>query len=205
MTKFTQLDRRSLLRGAILMVGATVSAGGSQLLAGEGNDPAFALNDKQRDALTAYADTLLPKTETPGALDVGVPQALEGLLREWSSAKERNAILEALAALDEASQAATGQLFATLDPVQRAAVLKPIDAAALKVVPSPAGEKTTAFARPPLADPAYANLRRVVMALYFYAEPIQLDVLGYEHDPGVWEPTVPVTEDTRPGGGSAYV
>src|SRR5688500_20244655 len=42
-----------------------------------------ALTPAQMALVTALADTILPKTETPGAVEVGVPAFVDLLFAEW--------------------------------------------------------------------------------------------------------------------------
>ena len=39
--------------------------------------------------------------------------------------------------------------------------------------------------------------RRLVFALYYLSEAGATQELRYEHVPGAWEPSIPVTADTR--------
>src|SRR4029450_83428 len=49
--------------------------------------------------ISALADTLIPKTDTPGALEAGVPAGFDRLLTSWASGARRAAIKQAVAAL----------------------------------------------------------------------------------------------------------
>ncbi|HAC07925.1 MAG TPA: hypothetical protein DCF71_18940, partial [Gemmatimonadetes bacterium] len=46
------------------------------------------------------SDLLLPRTETPGALDAHVPALLDQLMAEWASSDTQASHRAALAALD---------------------------------------------------------------------------------------------------------
>ncbi len=39
--------------------------------------------------LTRMADIIIPRTETPGALDVGVPEMMDGLMTGWAGVERR--------------------------------------------------------------------------------------------------------------------
>ena len=92
--------------------------------------------------------------------------------------------------------------FAELPAEARAQVLQPFDEAALKVVAPKDGEKRSIMDGPPLADPSYGKLKKLLLALYFYSETVQTGVFDYVHVPGRWDPSVPVTAETRPAGGT---
>ncbi len=74
-----------------------------------------ALSAAQMALVTAVADTVLPRTETPGAVEVGVPAFADLLL------------LAGLDALDARARSTVGKPFAELDPAGRAGVLASID------------------------------------------------------------------------------
>jgi gluconate 2-dehydrogenase gamma chain len=84
---------------------------------------------KQADIVTAIADVLIPKTDTSGALDAGVPAFIDSIMADVypKDAQERFS-----AGIDEFETAAGagGKSFLELDVTQRAAaVQKSIDAA----------------------------------------------------------------------------
>ena len=48
-----------------------------------------------------------------------------------------------------------------------------------------------------MADPAYKKFTGLILSLYYISEPGATQELRYEHVPGVWEPSIAVTADTR--------
>ena len=110
------MDRRGLMQRAMLLLGATALAG-CDLLPGSGA-PA-ALGADQLKLLDAYADTLLPATDKPGALQGGVPKVLAQMYTDWASADTRDALSGALGRLDAAAKQQTGKAFAELAAATR--------------------------------------------------------------------------------------
>lgn len=240
------IDRRSLLQRALLLAGATLAPTFSIEALAQAAAEAPRLLDANRFALlTALAETIVPKTDTPGAAEVGVPKLIDGLLREWAAPAHR---AELIAALDKVG--ALGGDFTKLTPARRQQLLAAHDAAALKPLPAdePAapslktapsvadpnygklkqesaegkasatvvGEKdaeqgaplarsrSPMMSGPPVADPDYAKLKELVVVLYYYSEPALTQELRYEHAPGAWEPSIPLTPETRPWGGFGF-
>src|ERR1051325_696585 len=86
-----------------------------------------ALSAAQMALVTALADTILPRTDTPGAVDVGVPAFVDLLVAEWYPDDERNHLLGGLDALDGRARSAGGKAFAELDAAGRAGILAAVD------------------------------------------------------------------------------
>jgi len=96
----------------------------AQVAAGQG---ARALSASQWAELRSLADSILPRTDTPGALDVGAPEFVDLLLVEWYSDADRQRLLTGLDALDARCRDAKGKPFAELDGAARADFLATID------------------------------------------------------------------------------
>ena len=58
-------------------------------------------------------------------------------------------------------------------------------------------EVVTAFDKAKFADPTYRKFKNLILSLYYISEPGATQELRYEHAPGAWEPSIPVTADTR--------
>jgi gluconate 2-dehydrogenase gamma chain len=154
--------------------------------------------------MSAITDTIIPTSDTPGAVAVGVPRLLDGMLRDWASAARRTQLTGALAEIDALAMTADKKTFAALSPARRKAILVDHDKAALKPGPAPK-EKLNALqammAGPPVAGPAYLKLKELVIALYYSSEIACSQELVYEHVPGKFSPSIPVTPETRPFAG----
>lgn len=198
MTEGHGVDRRTLLARTLLLVGASatgaaldaLAGGGRPLLAADGPQPLAA---EQAETLAAYADTLIPQTDTAGALAANVPALYAGLLRDWATPQTRDALAGVLDRIGD-----LGGGFAALLPAQRKATLQAFDAAALAPAPGP---RSNPFGPPPASDPNYQRLKELVLTLYYLSQPALTQELAYTHVPGRWDPSVPVTSATRPQGG----
>lgn len=169
------IDRRSLLHGAILLVGG--SALPSAALAA--TTTTF-LSGPERATLDLLCETMIPRTDTPGAIDAGVPAFLDALMANWASPPHQAQLRTTIVALGRAAQADTGKPLSGLSPAARAAWLTSRDATLIAA-----------------GDPGYAQFKRLVMTGYYYSEPGATKELRYELVPGVWEPAVKITADTR--------
>lgn len=207
MSEDLEFDRRGMIARMMALVGATAVSGlSTDVLAKSAAKPSKAARflDPTRFALlTALADTIVPVTDTPGAVAAGVPANLDAMLAHWASPPRREMLVGAMAEIDALAQAQQGKSFAALPPEQRTALLTAHDAAALK--PVPRKEKLSGMAAmmagPAVANPGYSKLKELIVLLYYYSEIGLTTELVYEHAPGGWTPSVKVTSQTRPSGG----
>jgi hypothetical protein len=96
-------------------------------------------------------------------------------MHDWASPAHRTAYLAALSAIDDEAKAKAGKPFALLTRRPRKAVLKAYDAQNLN------------------GNMRYAALKDLLSTSYYLSEPGATVELRYEHVPGVWEASTPMT------------
>ncbi|MFM6966724.1 MAG: gluconate 2-dehydrogenase subunit 3 family protein [Rhodoluna sp.] len=203
------LDRRGLIQRMIYLVGAVaiVTPPDAVLARPAKNTASFKtrhfLDPARFATMSAIADTIIPKTDTSGALDAGVPANFDAMLLHWASPKHQQDLVGAIAEIDEIALIQEKAGFATLTPEKRYSLLSAHDIAALK--PVPRLEKLTGMAAlmapPSIVSPAYGKMKELMVLLYYYSEAALTTELDYEHVPGGWTPSVKVTPQTRATGG----
>lgn len=191
------MDRRALMQRAMLLLGATALAS-CDFLPGSGT-PA-SLSADRLELLDAFADTLIPVTDTPGAVAAGVPKVLAQMYADWASDHTREALTGALDRIEAAARAAKGKGFVELAPAERQAFLAGHDKAALVEVPPPSDAPKGNPFEPVVSvtDNGYHTLKQLVAVLYYMSEVGLTKELTYEHVPGGWTASVKVTPETRP-------
>jgi hypothetical protein len=221
------IDRRSLLERALLIAGASVAPGFSlEALAQAPQAGEQLLSQGQFNLLSAVADTMVPRTDTPGAIDAGVPRSFDMLLRNWASPQRRQELVGALEAIDKLALARHKRPFADLTAAQRLALLTAHDAAALPLARGArVNQVEPVRPAPTVGDPdygkprqeptrsstaagpaaAYAKLKELIVTLYYVSEPALTHELRYEHSPGEWIRSVPITPESRASGGLGAV
>lgn len=204
MSDHFEFDRRSVLaRIGFLLGTAAASTISLPALAKDALKPKAYLAPATFDLLTAVADTIVPRTDTAGAVDAGVPTSFDALLVNWAAPNRRYELTQALARIDFQAKAQHGKGFTELDPQTRHAFLTAYDAAALKVLPGkPPSGFAALLAGPRYTDAGYGKVKELIVLLYYLSEPALTQELTYVHAPGEWKPSIPVTPETRPAGGS---
>lgn len=132
------LDRRELLHRASMLLGGAVSASavagvlaGCTAMPGPASPPAGAagafLTAEESAAVTAMADHIIPRTDTPGALDVGVPAFIDRMLASFYQDREREAVRAGLAQVAADARALRGKSFAALTADEQIELMKRYD------------------------------------------------------------------------------
>lgn len=88
---------------------------------------AATLTTSQQQVVAEVCETLLPRTDTPGAKDLGLPLYVVKMLHDCTPPKERQLFMAGLGQLDAAAQRQQGSAFAASTPAQRAALLQHLD------------------------------------------------------------------------------
>jgi hypothetical protein len=123
------MDRRDALR--LLATGAALQFAPRSILAAMRearrlvDAPAAprTLNAHQDATVKVMAELLLPKTDTPGATDVGTSEFIDLMLTEWYDEQERTRFLNGLAEVDLRTKALFGRDFVDGTPDQQVEIL----------------------------------------------------------------------------------
>lgn len=146
--------------------------------------PAF-LTEDQALLVAQVAEIIIPKTDTPGAKEVGVPGFIDVLLKDCYSKEEQDRFIAGLIAFDELAAKEQGDLFVALDAdAQQAFVKKAHDAAM-------AAEKG---ANKPEKRPFILTMKELTMLGFFTSEVGATQVLQYVAVPGAYKGCIPVSE-----------
>jgi hypothetical protein len=136
-----------------------------------------ALSPAQAVLVDELAELILPRTETPGARDVGVVQFIDRILAFWDTAAERDRFLEGLTAIERRAQSAGAVRFAELDSGGKITLLTALDGSG-----ADAGT----------AEAAWHRLKSMTVYGYFTSRQVQQDVLKTVVVPGRFDGCLPV-------------
>jgi len=175
-------------RDALKMLLA-ISAVGASACAGEGGTSApnikpagKTLKVAQMTLLSAVADTIIPTTDTPGAVAAGVPETLAALYADWGNDDFRTYWSSGLDGLAQTFTKMAGQDFARMNEKQREALLSKYDADVFENK---------------IDNPFYKDMKATIATAYYMSEPGASEELIYEAVPGEWKGCVPFAEIGR--------
>ena len=143
-----------------------------------------ALSPAHLALVRAIPDTIIPRTDTPGATDVGVHKFVDVIVNEHLTEAERVAALAGLDAIDARARTESGVTFTELSADKRSAMIDSF-------------EKGDRSAEP---SQTYWRLKGLVVHGYFTSERVMRDVLKVTVMPGKFEGAAPVSIRRRPSG-----
>ena len=123
------MERRELLKLIALATG-TAFIGGDLFLAGCKNAPALGgatFSEEDISFLDEVAETIIPKTTTPGAKDAAVGSFMTVMVNDCYDKKDQDIFHEGIKKLDDASQKANNTSFLKATPEQRTSLLTTLD------------------------------------------------------------------------------
>ncbi len=190
------MNRRDALRKTGLLAGSAVAAPSLlSLLQACSQTPRLNwtpifLDENQATFISAFVDTILPKTETPGALDVKTDIFLDMVYAKTYS-PERQEILKAdINQFNLDCKAKFGKVFAELNMEDRKACLQAHESATAKFNRGVWG--TAVGEQKPVGF--YRQLKSQTLWGYFSSEEIGKNVLNYDPIPGEYLGCIPVSE-----------
>ncbi len=130
--------------------------------------PVF-FNEDQASLVSAIVDQILPRTNTPGALDVGVDAFLDKMVAEVYSKPAQELFLKGLSKFDEESKAKNGKLFSDLDTEAKYDFLHSIDSQL----------QGLSYTTAPEEKPFFLMVKELTLLGYFTSEEIMTKHLDY--------------------------
>ena len=184
------MNRREAIQRAGLVLGYAVSA---PVLAGIMNGckaapeltykPVFFTEDQAR-LVSEVAEIIIPKTDTPGAKDTGVPGFIDKILKECYKKEDQERFLAGLQSFDEEAMKAYGDPFIELEPAQQQEFVKKIH-----------DEAIAATKKGELKErPFILMTKELTVTGFFTSEVGATKVLQYAPVPGAYHGCLPLAE-----------
>jgi len=173
------MERRDLLKalgaaGALALVPHDAMAAWARVAAGL--RPVAGLTEAQLALINAIGDTIIPRTDTPGAADVNVAAFIDIIVSENYTDADRAAFIAGLDAIDADIKTNGGAAFADLTPTARGSAIERIEAV------------TNRRAEP---QRTYWRLKGLIVHGYFTSESVMKDVLKVQIMPGAFNGNAP--------------
>lgn len=186
------MNRRDILKYTSLTFGVVATGGAmSALLSGckveskVNFTPKFlSLDDFQ--TLSSAVDIIFPKTSTPSASEVGVPEFIDGMLTNVADLEAKEKFKAGMLKFNETVQAEHGKAYKDLDEKTKLAFLTKVDAAAFNE------DKNKDNI---LAD-FWKGIKGDTYFGYFSSEQVAKEVLVYSPVPGTYEGCVDLAATT---------
>ncbi|MFK7814674.1 MAG: gluconate 2-dehydrogenase subunit 3 family protein [Maribacter sp.] len=190
------MDRRKALKKAGLLAGAALAAPSMlSLLQSCKNEtrltwqPEF-FDEDEAKTIGTLVDMILPRTETPGALDVKVDVFIDKVIAQTYDDEGQQKMRNEISAFNETCKEKFGDVFINLNKANRAEVLKSEEKSSGKFGKGVWG----AGVGPQEEIGFYRAMKSMAIWAYFTSEEIGKNVLNYDPIPGNYESCIPVSD-----------
>ena len=186
------MQRRDVLR--LLATGAALQLAPHKLFAAarevrsllQSQPAPRTLNAHQFATVKAMAEMILPRTDTPGATDVGVAEFIDLMLTEWYEESERTRFLAGLADVDSRSSALFGKEFIGCSEPQQSQILIALGEKMVEDSQDARRQSSMSTGASNDAD-FYPMLRQLTLTAYYTSETGATQELHFEVIPGVYQ------------------
>ncbi len=142
-----------------------------------------ALGSEQLDVIATLAELIIPTTDTPGAIEAGVPAFIHKIVVDWYTQAEQQIFLDGLAELEAGAERHWSKGFLNLDAKQQGILLTEME-------PPSEGAPGSGASVPPGASgevPFYQKLKELTVLGYYTSEVAARSELDYQPVPGHYD------------------
>jgi gluconate 2-dehydrogenase gamma chain len=189
-----EMNRRELLQRVAWIMGGAISApavlgvlNGCSAKKEESWQPVF-LSKEQGAVMAEVAEIIIPRTDTPGAKDAGVPAFIDTMLKDVYEDEDRQRYVSGLKAFDDAARTAHGKGFVELPKAQQTELVRKFHDEA--VASELALETRPAY----LQRPFILMTKELTMLGFFTSKVGATEVLQYAAVPGEFKGCVPLAQ-----------
>ena len=167
------IKKAAIVAGGMLAIPDILKAWSSPVI----ENTSFRFLPAEGDLIADIAETIIPRTSTPGAKDAGVPAFIQKVVADCYDNKERTDFMAGVQAVDDYSKAnMMGKGFSALTPEQRITVLKVFE---------------KEHHNDKKAKPWWGTMKGLVVTGFFTSEIGCTQILRYEHVPGKYDGAYP--------------
>lgn len=142
------------------------------------------LTPHQNETVATIAELIIPKTDTPGAREAGVPAFIDVMLAEWGDDEQRQVFTAGLADVDKRTRALFAKDFIACNPEQQTHILTALDAEVARLRDTKADTSKHFF----------AGMKWLTLTGYYTSEVGATAEHHYRVVPGRYEPCYPLDQ-----------
>ncbi len=118
------MQRRSAIKNIALSIGATFSvpAWANAWNPSQFDTDIHFISSTQEQTLLSLLDTIIPKTDTPGAVDLGIQSFVLTMMRDCYDTKAQETFKNGLLKIDNAAKKVNNQSFSQLSDAQKLSI-----------------------------------------------------------------------------------
>jgi hypothetical protein len=148
---------------------------------------------EQALTVSALAEIIMPRTDTPGAQDAGVPGFIDSMVKDIYSKEDQERFLKGLQSVNDDAQKTHGYTFAECSPEEQKALVKKYHDEAFKDFKDggPSGWWNAGKAQ---EKPFILEIKELTLLGFFTSQPGATEVLQYNQVPGPFKGCVPLAE-----------
>ncbi len=187
------MNRRQAVQRVALLLGGTIL--GSELFIQTGCKPKSGANpagpfftEKEIGLLDEIAETIIPRTDTPGAKDAKVGEFIQVMVRDCYNEGDQKVFREGMTTIDRLSHEQFSHGFMKITPDQRTQLLTQLD-----------NEQKSYQKNKQKGQPAhyFRMMKELTLLGFFSSEPGATKVLRYAAVPGRYDPCLPYHKGDR--------
>jgi len=192
------MSRRDAIRHVALLMGGAVSApailgllSGCSAEPGADADAAWKpkfLTQAQGALVAEVAEIMIPRTDTPGARDVGIPAFIDTMLKDVYPKDEQARFVAGLADFEAQAKREHARAFLELEPALRAAMVKKVHD------PAAEAERQSTLPVDERRRPFILTMKELTLLGYFTSEAGATQLLQYISAPGAHHACVPLQQ-----------
>jgi gluconate 2-dehydrogenase gamma chain len=188
------MDRREAIQRTAMMLGYAVSASAiAGIMNGCKAAPELAFkplffSPEMAGMIAEISEIIIPKTDTPGAKDVGVPAFIDLMLKDCYKKEDQDRFVKGATDFDADAKATYGDTFVYCDAEKQKELVLKYHGEAIAAMKSET---------PPKDRPFILMVKELTMLGFFTSEPGATQVLQYNPVPGSYKGCVPLSEVGR--------
>lgn len=185
------MKRREALRRTAAITGLAVSSSvGMGLLkgctpSGKPTWPPIFLKQNEIKLISAIADTILPKTETVGALEVHVPEFIDLMLRDCYKKEEQTSFRAGLSSFNTMVGNEYSNTFEDCSQDEKAKIIEAEE------------DRSAEQFQQTYKKSFYQTVKELTLLGFFTSERVMSNLLNYNPIPGRYDGCIPLANDSR--------